>query len=66
MRDLLSVVDRLETARGREREELVERLRMYHEAAGARVEAIRTQLDTAEEFARELAAEVDRYRASRG
>ncbi|WP_121253341.1 MerR family transcriptional regulator [Nocardioides ferulae] len=65
MRDLLSVVDGLEIARGKKREALVDRLRMYREAAGARVEAIRTQLTTAEEFALELEAEVHKHQAPR-
>ena len=65
MRNLLSVVDALESATGTGREALVERLRMYHQAAQVRVEAIRAQLETADGFARDLLAEVRRWETGR-
>jgi MerR family copper efflux transcriptional regulator len=63
MRDLLSIIDDLGTATGKKRQGLVERLRMYQEAADVRVEAIRGQLAMADSFASDLQAEVDRHRA---
>ena len=38
---------------------LSDRLRMFHEAATARVQALRAQLDTAERFAADLAGRLD-------
>ncbi len=61
MRDLLSVVDALGTATGAERDRLADRLLGYQEAAGARIEEIRSQLTMAEEFARDLEAEIGRH-----
>lgn len=63
MRDLLSVIDDLGTATGKKRDGLVERLRMYREAAEVRVEAIRGQLAMADGFASDLQAEVGRHQA---
>lgn len=64
MRDLLDVLDALEAradgAAGRE--VLLDRLAMYREAADARVQALRDQLETAEEFARDLRREISRQR----
>lgn len=61
MRDLLSVVDALGTATGAERDRLGDQLLGYQEAAGARIEEIRSQLTMAEEFARDLEAEIGRH-----
>lgn len=62
-RDLLGNLDALdsvdgETARG----ELVSRLEMYQEAAQARVEAVRQQLEIADGFAADLRAEINRHK----
>ena len=65
MRDLLGVLDDLDNATGEAREPLVERLRMYHEAALVRVEAIRAQLQVAEGFAGDLDDQVARQQAER-
>ncbi len=53
MRDLLSVLDRMAKPRGRQ-EELQDRLAMYRHAVAARVDALRTQLAVAEQFAAQL------------
>ena len=64
MRDLLGVLDALEAcvdgADGRD--VLLDRLAMYREAADARVGALRDQLGTAEEFAKDLRREISRQR----
>jgi DNA-binding transcriptional MerR regulator len=64
MRDLLGVLDALEAcvdgADGRD--VLLDRLAMYREAADARVRALRDQLGTAEEFAKDLRREISRQR----
>lgn len=64
MRDLLGVLDALEArvdgADGRD--VLLDRLAMYREAADARVSALRDQLETAEEFAKDLRREISRQR----
>jgi MerR family copper efflux transcriptional regulator len=41
---------------------LLDRLAMYREAADARVSALRDQLETAEEFAKDLRREISRQR----
>ncbi|SCG72129.1 MerR family transcriptional regulator [Micromonospora halophytica] len=51
MRDLLTVLDALDTATGAARAELLDRLAMFHTAATTRVTALRDQLATAEGFA---------------
>ncbi|MEV5632037.1 MerR family transcriptional regulator [Micromonospora tulbaghiae] len=51
MRDLLAVLDALDTATGTERAEFLDRLDMFHTAATTRVAALRDQLATAEGFA---------------
>ncbi|MFI7618990.1 MerR family transcriptional regulator [Micromonospora echinofusca] len=51
MRDLLAVLDALDTATGTDRTELLDRLAMFHTAATTRVTALRDQLTTAEGFA---------------
>jgi MerR family transcriptional regulator, copper efflux regulator len=54
MRELLTLLDDLTDSPGDAA--LVDRLRMFHEAATARVRALRDQLSVAEEFAGTLAA----------
>lgn len=62
-KDLLVTLDALETAGSeQEREELVARLEMFHEAALARVAAVREQLAVAEGFATDLRSEITRQR----
>jgi DNA-binding transcriptional MerR regulator len=51
MRDLLAVLDALDTATGADRAVLLDRLAMFHSAATARVTALRDQLALAEGFA---------------
>lgn len=64
-RDLLLTLDALETAPpGDERDALVERLEMFHEAAQARVAAAREQLEIADGFAADLQQEIARQRAA--
>jgi MerR family copper efflux transcriptional regulator len=53
MRDLLAILDDLTTGSG-DRASLLERLAAYHQAAEAQVETLRTQLATAEGFARQM------------
>lgn len=64
MRDLLGVLDELGHGPDRTdragRDALLDRLAMFHEAAQARVRALREQLDTAEDFAGTLREELDR------
>ncbi|MQA33529.1 MerR family transcriptional regulator [Modestobacter roseus] len=54
MQELLTLLADLERATG-DRERLLDRLRMFHEAATARVTALREQLAVAEDFAGDLA-----------
>jgi DNA-binding transcriptional MerR regulator len=56
MRDLLQLLDDLaaDSIRGGERAALHDRLATYHHAAQARVQALREQLATAEEFVRQI------------
>lgn len=64
-KDLLSALDAIEAGPDPDtRADLVGRLEMFHEAAHARVEAVRRQLTIAEEFAAELNAEVERHKAT--
>ena len=67
MRDLLHTRDRLtEALVGEEREQLIERLRMYAAIAQTRCEALRAQLESAESFAEALQRETSwRRRPSR-
>jgi MerR family copper efflux transcriptional regulator len=58
MQELLTLLHDLDHAAGG-RAELVERLRMFHEAASARVTALREQLAVAEGFAGTLADHLD-------
>ncbi len=55
MQELLTLLADLDAATG-DREHLVDRLRMFHEAATARVHALAEQLAIAEGFAADLAA----------
>jgi MerR family transcriptional regulator, copper efflux regulator len=54
MQELLTLLAELDAATG-DREHLVDRLRVFHEAATARVTALRGQLAVAEGFAETLA-----------
>ncbi|WP_430500322.1 MerR family transcriptional regulator [Micromonospora trifolii] len=62
MRDLLTVLDALDTATGADRVALLDRLAMFHSAATTRVTVLRDQLAMAEGFAGTLRAELDRRR----
>ena len=60
MRQLLTLLDDLNTGGDHEdRTALLERLRMFHEAATARVRALEEQLHVAEAFAATLAGRLD-------
>ncbi|WP_435870437.1 MerR family transcriptional regulator [Micromonospora noduli] len=61
MRDLLTVLDALDTTTGADRAALLDRLAMFHTAATTRVTALRDQLATAEGFADTLRAEIDHH-----
>jgi len=65
-RDLLEVMDALDAddLTDEDRAELVGRLEMFHGAAKARVEAVRSQLAIAEGFATDLKSELGRHRRS--
>ena len=67
MRDLLSTVDRLDdpAMSAEDRSALRDRLVMYRELADQRVDALRTQLATAETFASSLADRSDARRGAR-
>ncbi|WP_245700612.1 MerR family transcriptional regulator [Geodermatophilus siccatus] len=62
MRQLLTLLADLTVAGAHHREALTDRLRMFHEAATARVGALREQLAVAEGFAATLADRLDRAR----
>lgn len=63
MRDLLQSRDRLaEAVVGEEREQFIERLRMYAAIAQTRCETLRAQLESAESFAETLQRETSRRR----
>lgn len=66
-KELLATLDDLEVAESEaQREELVGRLQMFHEAAEARVAAVREQLAIADGFASDLRKEITRqHRAGR-
>jgi MerR family copper efflux transcriptional regulator len=66
MKDLMSTIDALVDAQGARRAELVGKLEMYHEAAEARVAAVREQLSVADGFASDLRAEISRHKKVRG
>ncbi|CAM5394256.1 DNA-binding transcriptional MerR regulator OS=Streptomyces albaduncus OX=68172 GN=FHS32_004746 PE=4 SV=1 [Streptomyces griseoloalbus] len=63
MRDLLEATDRLDRAEGQlsagEREQLLERVRVFERAARQRVADLRTRLARAEEFAATLADRIE-------
>ncbi|WP_374201455.1 MerR family transcriptional regulator [Blastococcus sp. MG754427] len=58
MRELLGLLADLDSGTG-DRAQLLDRLRMFHEAATARVTALREQLAVAEGFADGLAGQLD-------
>jgi MerR family copper efflux transcriptional regulator len=60
-RELLTLLADLDAATG-ERAQLLDRLRMFHEAATARVTALKEQLAVAEGFAEALAGRLDASR----
>jgi MerR family copper efflux transcriptional regulator len=60
MQQLLTLLADLAAAGEHEREALLDRLRMFHEAATARVTALREQLAVAEGFAASLAEHLHR------
>ncbi|MEV6369556.1 MerR family transcriptional regulator [Micromonospora musae] len=62
MRALLAVLDALDTATGRDHDELLDRLDLFHSTATARVTALRDQLAMAEEFAATLHGRLDQHR----
>lgn len=62
MKDVLQVLDGLESETGSQHEELVARLELYRDAAHARVNALREQLEVAEGFAADLKREIGRQR----
>ena len=55
MRELLTLLADLAAAPAADRDRLVDRLRMFHEAARVRVDALRAELAVAEDFAATLA-----------
>ena len=64
MKDLLTVLDQLETgdALSSDHQTLLGRLAMYREAVNARVAALHEQLETAEGFAADLRREIGRQK----
>ena len=63
MKNVLEVLDGLEAdPRSPQHAELITRLEMYRDAAMARVNALREQLDVAEGFAADLKREISRQR----
>ena len=58
MRELLTLLTELDAGTGH-RADLLDRLRMFHEAATARVTALKEQLAVAEGFAQALAGRLD-------
>lgn len=64
MKDVLEALDALEDPEQSPdaRSEVVDRLKMFREAAEARVETLREQLETAEGFAADLRREFNRQR----
>lgn len=65
MRDLLTVLDALDTATGTDRTALLDRLAMFRTAATARVTALRDQLAMAEAFAGTLRDKLDHHSGHR-
>ena len=66
MRDLLTVLDALDTATGNDRAALLDRLAMFHTAATTRVTALRDQLAMAEGFAGTLRDKLDHHGSPAG
>lgn len=66
MKDLMATIDALVDTQGERGAELVGKLEMYHEAAEARVAAVREQLAIADEFASDLSAEISRHKEVSG
>jgi DNA-binding transcriptional MerR regulator len=68
MKDALEALDGLEdpATSSAHREALVDRLKMYREAADARVKALKEQLEVAEGFASDLRREINRQRKLTG
>lgn len=68
MKDALAALDGLEdpATSAADREALVDRLKMYREAADARVKALKEQLEVAEGFAADLRREINRQRKLSG
>ncbi|MER6976272.1 MerR family transcriptional regulator [Streptomyces carpinensis] len=67
MRDLLDATDRLDAdpaPEGEEREALLARVRHYEQAAAEQIDALRTQLSRAEDFARTLRSRLPRDTAA--
>jgi MerR family copper efflux transcriptional regulator len=62
MKDLMSTLDAMVDAESPQRAELVEKLEMYHQAAEARVAAVREQLAIADGFASDLRSEISRQK----
>ncbi|TCC28212.1 MerR family transcriptional regulator [Kribbella speibonae] len=54
MSDLLGVLDELAADQTSDRDAMLDRLRMYHEAAAQRISALREQLDAATGFSDDL------------
>lgn len=66
MADVLSLLDDLATGTApAERDELLDRLAMYREAAGQRIDALREQLDVAVNFADKLQEHLDLHSSKR-
>jgi DNA-binding transcriptional MerR regulator len=65
-RDLLAVLDRLDSMQGATGGELIDRLVMYRSVADQRCAELRAQLETAEAFAADLRREVSRLRREAG
>ncbi|MGY2085910.1 MerR family transcriptional regulator [Blastococcus sp. SYSU DS0539] len=61
MQELLTLLAELDSGTG-DRAQVVDRLRMFHEAATARVTALKEQLAVAEGFAETLSARLDASR----
>jgi hypothetical protein len=60
MQELLTLLADLDSGTG-DRAQLVDRLRMFHQAATARVTALKEQLAVAEGFAESLADRLDMH-----
>ena len=65
MADVLSLLDNLAGATPADRDELLDRLTMYREAAGQRIDALREQLDVAVNFAGKLQEHLDLHASKR-